>query len=233
MSNIINRRENLISYIKSIILMYCPYTDDRLSIIGSKKSSELDIEFNICNNESMIMFIFGNCNYKTSISERAKISYVISFEEICDVIDYLLEDHEVIKDINFDNRKIDLKFTINWTDKSIKGISCGDIGLNLNFENMEVKKQYLYLLFQRYCNYFEHTSSLKSLKNEYITSMKHSYFDALDKTELISLLNRMHENELKELLHNLNNDIFINYVMNEGVQPKVRVLSLEDNNKNN
>lgn len=231
MGNIINRRQDLISYIKSIILKYCPYMEDRLSILGSTKSPELDIEFNICNNESQIMFMFGNHNFKASIPERVITSYVISFEEICDVIDYLLQDHEVIKDINFDNRKIDLKFAINWTDKSIKGINCSNIGLNLNFENMEVKKQYLYLLFQRYYTHLEQVPAFKTMKNEYIDSMKHSYFDTLDKTELIALLNVMRENELKELLHNLDNDVFFKYVISNREQPKVRILSIKDNNK--
>ena len=43
----------------------------------------------------------------------------------------------------------------------------------------------------------------------------------------------MNENELKELLHNLDNDIFIKYTVNDGEQPKVKVLSLEDTDKNN
>ena len=233
MGNIIKHREDLISYIKSVILKYCPYVEDRLSILGSTKSPELDIEFNICNNESQILFMFGNGNFKTSVPERATTSYVISFEEIEDIIDFILEDHEVIKGINLYGKKIDLKFAVNWTDKSIKGINCSDIGLNLNFENMEVKKQYLYLLFQRYYTYLEQVPTFKTMKNEYIDSMKHFYFDALDKTGLITLLNGMCENELKELLQNLDNDIFIKYVMADGEQPKVRVLSLEDNNKNN
>ena len=225
-------REDLISYIKSVILKYCPYVENRMSILCNAEAAQLDIEFNICNNESQVMFMFGNCNFKRSIPERVTTSYIISFEEICDVIDCLLEDHEVIRDINFDSRKIDLKFAINWTDKSIKGINCSDIGLNLNFENMKVKKQYLYLLFRRYYTHLEQVPSFKKIKNEYIDSMKRSYFDSLDKNGLITLLNRMCENELKELLHNIDNDIFIKYVMANEEQPKVRVLSLEDNKNN-
>ena len=133
MGNVINCREDLMSYIKSVFLKYCPYVEDRLSILGSTKSPELNIELNICNNESQIMFMFGNYNFKTTIPERATVYYVISSEEIFDIIDFLLEDHEVIKDINLYNKKIDLKFSINWTDKSIIGINCDDIGLNLNF----------------------------------------------------------------------------------------------------
>ena len=232
MSNIIKHREDLISYIKSVILKYCPYTEDRLEILGNAKSPELDIIIKIDSNESQLMFLFGNSTFKSSVPERVTTSYIISFEEIGDIIDFILEDHEVIKDINIYGKELDLKFAINWSDKSVKGINCADIGLNLTFENMELEKQYLYLLFQRYYNHLEQTPSFKSMKNKYIDSMKHSYFDTLDKTGLVALLNRMSENDLKELLHNLDNDIFIKFVMNDVEQPKVRVLSLKDNKNN-
>ena len=231
MGNVINCHEDLMSYIKSVILKYCPYVEDRLSILGSTKSPELNIELNICNNESQMMFMFGNYNFKTTIPERATVSYIISFDEIADIIDFILVDHEVIKDINFYGKQIDLKFAITWNDKSTKGINCSDMGLNLNFENMEVKKQYLYLLFQKYYAQLEHAPSFKLMKNEYIASIKHSYFDDMDKTGLITLLNRMSENDLKKLLNNLDNDIFIKYVMSDGEKQKVKVLSIKDNNK--
>lgn len=230
MGNVINCREDLMAYIKSVFLKYCPYVEDRLSILGSTKSPELNIELSICNNESQIMFMFGNYNFKTTIPERATVSYIISFDEIADIIDFILLDHEVIKNINFYGKQIDLKFAINWNDKSIRGINCSDIGLNLNFENMELKKQYLYFLFRRYYTLLEQVPSFKSMKNEYIDSMKHSYFDDMDKTGLITLLNRMSENDLKKLLNNLDNAIFIKYVMSDGEKQKVKVLSLKDNN---
>ena len=232
MSIIIKHREDLISYIKYVILKYCPYMDDRLEILDNAKSPELDIKINIDNNESQIIFMFGNCNFKESIKERATTSYAITFEEIKEIINFILDDHEVIKNISFDNQEIDLKFAINWTNKSVKGINCNDIELNLNFENMDIKKQYLYLIFQKYYSYLEHTASFKLLKNEYINSVKHSYFDTLDKNELISLLNGMSEIALKELLCNLDNELFIKYFFCDR-EHRVRVLSLKDNNKNN
>ena len=232
MSNIIKYGEDLISYIKSVILKYCPYIEDRLLILGNAKAPELDIKININNNESQIMFMFGNSCVKSSIPERVATSYIISFEEIEDIIDFLLDDHEVITDINFYGKELDLKFAINWTDKSIRGINCGDISLKLTFGNIELEKQYLYLIIQRYYTHLEQVPSFKSMKNKYIDSMKQSYFNSLDKTELITLLNRMSENDLKELFHNLDNDVFIDYFMSNEEQPKVRVLSLKDNNKN-
>ena len=102
----------------------------------------------------------------------------------------------------------------------------------MTFESIELKKQYLYLLIQKYYTHLEQVYSFKSMKNEYIDSIKYSYFNSLDKTELITLLNRMSENDLKKLLFNLDNDVFIKYVMSDEEQSKVRVLSLKDNNKN-
>ena len=138
----------------------------------------------------------------------------------------------MISNVIWNNSKIDLTFAINWTDKSIKGINCRAIGLELTFESIELKKQYLYLLIQKYYTHLEQVSSFKSMKNEYIDSIKYSYFNSLDKTELITLLNKMSENDLKKTLYNLDNDVFIKYVMSDEEQPKVRVLSLKDNNKN-
>ena len=232
MSNIINHGEDLISCIKSVILKYCPYIEDRLLILGNAKSPALDINIDINNNESQIMFMFGNSCVKSSVPERVETPYTISFEEIEDIIDFLLDDHEVISDICFNGKELDLIFSINWSDKSIKGINCRDIGLELTFESIELKKQYLYLLIQKYYTHLEQVSSFKSMKNEYIDSIKYSYFNSLDKTELITLLNKMSENDLKKLLYNLDNDVFIKYVMSDEEQPKVRVLSLKDNNKN-
>ena len=64
MNIIMKHREDLISYIKSVILKYCPYVENRMSILCNAEAAQLDIEFNIWNNESQVMFMFGNCNFK-------------------------------------------------------------------------------------------------------------------------------------------------------------------------
>ena len=57
--------------------------------------------------------------------------------------------------------------------------------------------------------------------------MNHFYFDNLDKNEIISFLNRMKENDLKELLYNINNDMFMKYIVDEE-KSKEKIL-LKDN----
>lgn len=229
MNNLIQNQDDLISYIKNVIIKYCPYIENRFKILGNLNAPQLDIEIYVCNNDSQIMFMFGNYGSKSSISERATTSYVISFNEICDIINFILNDHEIIKDINFNNSKIDLTFAINWTDKSINGINCSDIGLNLYFEDIELKNQYLYLLFQKYYIQLEQVTSFKNMKNEYITNIKNSYFENLNKEQLLGVLNEMSEKDLKELLNNMDNDIFIKYANNDKDKSNVKVLSLEEN----
>lgn len=234
MNSIIKYNEDLVSAIKSVIFKYCPYIEDRLYILGNAQSPEIDVDINFYDNETLIMFLVGNSNFKQSVTERLIIPGVVEFEKVSKIIDLILSDHEFIKNINLYNDSIDLKFAINWTDKSIQGIDCGDIGLNLKFNNnIELKKQYLYLLFQKYCFVLEHTPSFKKIKNEYINSVKQVYLNTLDKTQLISLLNSMNENELKELLYNLDNDAFIKYTTENQSQTKVKKLFLEKNNTNN
>lgn len=46
MNIIMKHREDLISYIKSVILKYCPYVENRMSILCNAEAAQLDIEFN-------------------------------------------------------------------------------------------------------------------------------------------------------------------------------------------
>ena len=226
MDNIMKYSANLESFIEGVIFKYCPYMEDRLHILGNAQSPQIDIEISIDNNQSQVRFLFGNSNFKQSISEQAIIKKVVEFEKIGNIIDFILQDHEIIKDINIYKNRVNLKFAINWTEKSIKGINCGDIELSLIFNNTELEKQYLYLLFQKYYIYLEQASSFKIIKNKYIDDIKKSYFNALDKIQLLTLLNQMNENELKELLYSLDNNTFIKYTTEREQHPQIKKLTL-------
>lgn len=222
MSNLVKPSEDLSILIKNIILKYCPYKENRLYLLGNANSPEIDINIELYENETLIMFLVGNYNHKKSIPQQIIIPGILEFEEASKIIDLILLDHEVIRNINLYKDSIDIKFSINWTDKNFSGIDCGDISLNLKFNNIELKKQYLYLLFQRYYFILEHTPSFKKKKDEYIQSAKKTYFDSLDKSQLISLLNSMSENELKDTLLNLDNETFIKYIVQNKSYIKVK-----------
>lgn len=230
MNNIIKKEESLVSYVKSVVLKYCPYVDDRLSILGNAKAPQFNIEFNIGDKQSRISFLFGNRTFKQSTLEQVVISELIDFKEIKDIMDFIIGDHQYLKSINLYNRKFELCFSINWNNESIKGINCGDIRLNLSFSDKELAKQYLYLLFQNYYTYFKKFPSFKAIKDEYINGIKQPYFNTLNKDQLMELLNKMNEIELKELLYGLDNDLFIKYTSENNQQSKTKKLFLEKTN---
>lgn len=228
MSNNVECYENLISYIKSVILKYCPYTEDRLSILGDAKSRALDIKFIISNKESQIFFHFGESSFKRTTPERATTTYLISFDEISEVIDFIISDHEVIHKINIFDRGFELGFAINWSEENIKGIDCGDIGLSFSFESKELQKEYLYFLFKKYYTNLEKTEAFKIIKNEYLNNIKHYLLDSLDKEELLLVLNGMSEKELKDLLYGLDNDTFSKYFASTNQKTIVKNKLLEE-----
>ena len=116
-SSIKKQNEDLFVYVKSIILTYCPYTDNRLSILDNANSPEIDIEVNIRDNQTQVMVLFGNQSFKQGITEQIIITYIIEFDEISEIIDFILGDHEYIQNINLYNNSIGLNFAINWTDE--------------------------------------------------------------------------------------------------------------------
>lgn len=231
MNNIIKKEEDLVSYVIKTIYKYCPYVDDRLSLLENAKASQFDIKFNIGDEQSQVIFLFGNRTFKQSTPEQVIIPGPIAFKEIKDIIDFVISDHQYVRSINFYNKKFELSFAINWNNESVKGINCRDIGLALNFDNSKLAKQYLYLLFQNYYSYLEKFPSFKAIKDEYINGIKQTYFNVLNKTQLIELLNKMNENELKELLYGLDNELFIKYTSENKQQSKTKRLSLEETNK--
>ncbi len=211
-------KENyLFDWIKDIILKYCPITDDRLFLMDdARKTPELEIMIAFINNETRISFMFGSHSFKHSLIERANVNKYINDIQIINLIDFILSDHESISFINFDDiNDFSMGFAINWHEKSLHGIECGDITLRINFNNnSELAKSYILTILNRYDKILEHTSSFQRMKAKYISSLKQSYFSSIDKDNLQDFISYLSENEdeLRELLTHVNDDSFINYL---------------------
>lgn len=230
MTNLTPQNDNLILFIKNIILKYCPYVENRISILGKAKAPQFDINIDIKNEETQIMFLFGNNNFKQSIDEKVEISRIITFNEIKDIIDYILSDHEIVKELYIYNNELNLNFAINWTDENLKGINCGDIAIQIRFNDSNLEKDYLYLLFKTYYSYLIKVPAFQKVRDNYIYKEKEFYFENLNKNELINFLNMLNEDELRKLLLDLNNDTFIKYYDNDKEKSKVLVLTSHNDN---
>ena len=215
MSDIVEYKGDLKAFVKDTILKYCPYSEDRWDELHRKGSPEMGINLRIHDERSQLIFMYGDSTFKSGVPERNLFEYIISFEEICDIIDTILEDHTHISGISIYSDIIELKFGISWCDETLKGIACGEIELRIEFKNIELKKEYLPKLVKKYYDKIKETHSFIFAKEEYIKDMQKTYFDDLDKAQLIELLNEMDEDELKKLLKCLDFDTFRRHIVNE------------------
>ncbi len=212
-SDIMEYREDLLLFVKSVILRYCPNEEDRWS---DSHINLLDININIGNN-SQIMFLFGDKNFKESLSERVKTDHIIGFEDIGKIIDFILSDHEIISGMGYIDSlcEVNLTFDINWSRENLSGISCGTICLKLTFASMELGRKYFYLLIQKYYDYLKNTPSFKKIENAYIDGVKKIYFDNASREKMMELLKVMDDEELRKLLGNLDNEVFKELVISK------------------
>ena len=106
---------------------------------------ELEIEIVCCDNKTYIRFLMGTSTFKYSLPESVQVGYYISFTEIKNIIDFILGDHEIVKNIAMNNAgDFELRFAINWTDKSIKGIGCDDIKLRMRIDDIDLRNLSIY-----------------------------------------------------------------------------------------
>lgn len=229
MENIVHNNQDLLSYFRFVIEKYCPYTENRLSLLD--ENIELDINIYINKTMSYVKFDSLKRTITTTsrldIKEALSISYVISFEELSSLIDYILNDHDVIQYIGINDEKIEMGFDFNLCEKNLKGLYCRTMRLNVNFEDMELKKEYIINLFKKYFNKLKKVESFIRLRDRYVNEIKENYFDSLNKDEMIDYLKKIDENELRNLLYHLNNDVFIDIEMNDSPKEEIIKLLLE------
>lgn len=218
----VEENKSLISQVEEVLFNYCPYTEDRLELLNNISRSEFDIHFSFGKNFTQVDFVYGNYRSKSSVPEELSVNRVVELKEIEKLIDFIKDDHDAMYYDKHDRnmKSAGFKFDIRWGGEgSIKGIKCGTIGIILHFrDNPELEKKYLYFLDKKYFNSSD-VSSVKSYTDEVIKS----YIDSLDKDGLMSLLNRMSEKDLKELLTYSNKQI-AEYVKSE---PKVKQYFIE------
>ena len=165
--------QSIESYIRDVILKYCPYLDNRIHILGNTNTPEIEIKINIKTIESIISFLYGNSTFKKSIPEKAIISYNIRYKELFAIIDYILTDHEIIEYIDINANEISMLFDINWTEKKLSGINCNNINLILSFETKKLLIEYAKRLLSKYKSYLKNTPYYENINNTLIEEIKY------------------------------------------------------------
>lgn len=210
-------RVELSEYIKEVILRHCPVSDNRIHLLGSASAPCLDIKVNFKEGKTRISFLHGTSRFKMSTPESATCEYYIDFEDIKSIMDFILKDHEAVKflALNYPD-EIRMGFSINWNDSSLKGMMCSDIHLKLDFnENRELRNNYLHKILNTYSSYLEELPDYIKLKENELQNIKRSNLIQMNKEEMLQYLDRMSEDDLRELLLYADNNLLIKYVNNE------------------
>ena len=201
--------EGLLSFVKNTIAKYCPYVNNRLYMLDNFDNLELDILIDFIDDNTIIKLMLGTKEIKKSVLESIKINSYIDFNEVKNIIDYILKDHEYIKHVDFDNYdKFFLCFGIRWDENKLSGLACNDIRIKIDFHNnTTVSRKYMFYLLKAYSEYLETVPAFIKLKNKYFNDIKVQYIEELKHRELKDIVSNLDDNELKELLKRIDNDV--------------------------
>ena len=201
--------EGLLSFVKNTIAKYCPYASNRLYMLDSFDNLEMDILIDFIDDNTIIKFLLGTKEIKKNVLESIKINSYIDFNEIKNIIDYILKDHENIKYVDFDNYdKAEFCFDIKWDENKLNGLACNDINVKIDFHNnTTLSHKYMFYLLKAYSNNLENVPSFIKLKNEYFDNIKEQYIGDLKHRELKEIINQLTADELRELLKKIDNNV--------------------------
>jgi len=214
----LNNDEEIIKAIQNIILSKHPIIENRIDILFNYPSPVMDIILNFYSDKNndkftQILFCDGNENMRCGISEQLFINDYISIDVLCNLIHYILSDHDHIKSISKENDLIKLVFGVDVKNENIKGISCGDINLQLDFKKLDehnkVSDYYLREIVNCFYDQLKYTDSFRREYNEYCLLLKEKFVNSLTDRELYDFIEMLDSNDLHSLLLNMCNERFI------------------------
>lgn len=160
MANKRDPKQFIPNWIMGIIEKHYPVIDDRYDNVHNEGENANPIIEIIIDDKTTTIQINGQT--PAGMVEEEKIyKHAITYKEIKEIIERILNDHEYIKTVGYDydpnlrsmNGCIEWGFNINWTEKSLKGISCNTITLSIKF-NTNIETQRL-IVRKLYTGFFQ------------------------------------------------------------------------------
>lgn len=205
----------IVETIKNIILDRHPIVNDRIDTIMKNNAPNMDIYihfYNEPNNITGVMFLDGTINYKSSIPERIIINDLISSTTVNKLIQFILSDHDIIKSINITKNEISLLFNVDLKEQNMCGISCGNIGLTLDFygytESNDLLDKYFKSIVTTFHKQLIYTEWYKQEYEKYRLKIKTQIINSLTETDLHKFINLLSNEDICNLLFDMPDDRF-------------------------
>jgi len=234
---ICNNDAEILKCIKEIILDRHPIVEDRLSILypsfREPRTPEMEIWFNFYQIEdktiTQISFLDGTLFHKESIPEVININGLISKTLICDLISYLLIDHDCFKNIYRNDTIIELSMIVDGRDENMHGISCGEINLKFDFhlhhDSNLLLKEYLKVITATFYEKLKGTSSFKKEFSNYCDFLKSEFINSSTIEELKGFIELLNSNDLCDLIFSIPNDHFVQLYNEYSAQKNIKKLT--------
>lgn len=235
----------IVEAVKQIMLNQYPKLENRMDILFDYPNPAMDIAIRFYKDEkrgerTRIQFLNGHENAKISMSEYIIIDGLLSLKALCDIISFLLSDHDRIGNINRDESKINMTFVVDMRDDNMQGVGCGPIGLELDFhqyKNYEsLQKSYLKVIAGNFYEQLKGTPSFRREYNEYCSFRKQVIINSFTEETLHQFIRLLDNKDLCELLLELPNDRFLEVYdtfSNTKEQEGKQLFKIENKNKKN
>lgn len=207
----------IIKVIKNIILSKHPIVDDRMDLLMHNPAPAMDIDVDIYKDEkdnsfTNIMFLDGNNSSKTSIEERLNIKSLISTTTINGLIQFILNDHDIIRAIYKNKNGINILFVVDFREENMHGISCGSISLELDFygyqNHNEILEEYFNSIVTTFNRQLVHTEWFKKGYKNYCIMTKAQLINSLSETDLHKFMSLLTNEDICNLLLDMPDDKF-------------------------
>ena len=238
----VHKDERIFEYIKGILLKYHPIVDDRLETLFS--SSRFDILLDIYSfngtDSSSVSFLDGHEFARSSVLDYLELNDIFSLLVVSNLINYILSDHDIVRNFYKTSSSIGFEFTVNLCDNNIHGVDCHTIGLIINFRGDKDMSSYLkYFLNNIIVTFFDKikdTEYMKKQIGEYISEIKNKYLELHNKEDILELLSKLSYSDLKFVIRGMKDSMFMDALNKEikvePVKPKTLTMNKTSDNCN-
>ena len=216
-----NNEEEILNLIKKIILDKHPIVSDRTKILypdyNEPQTPEMQITFSFIKIDekdiTQVSFMDGTHNYKKGLQEYILINGFISKKVICNLINYLLIDHDYFENIYRHNTSFELSMNVNGCDDNMHGISCGKINLEFDYynhpDNKRLLSEYFKIIATTFYEQLKETNMFQKEFSNYCNLVKEEFIKSLTDEELKSFIDLLGNDDLYNLIRSIPNNRFI------------------------
>lgn len=213
------KEQNVLNEIINIIINLHPLTKPRILLENlNSLQSEIEINFKFLEQENKrytkIIVLDGSTDAKNS-TDCLVVENIVSKKILKDLFYFILSEFNITGYSFNESSGFTIDFCIPMEKQDQKGISCSYFKININSNDKNLfylVEEYLKYLFN-YFNYdFSNTISFKNDYSEYLSLNKEKAIKSLTEEEIKNIISMLSTDELRNLLLNMPNSLFIKLI---------------------